>query len=240
MARECIFCGGTPVTREDVFPKWITPILEQDPRELPDRRHYVTTRDTELAWDSTDLLGYKARCVCEPCNGGWMSRIEYAAGKIVGPMIRDEPTTLKPKDQRTVAAWLGLKAVVMRYASPSPSEVDRATLDYFYQHRRPPRTWTTWIAGYRGSWPYYYAGHNRTLRSDAVIAAFVIGHFAAKVFGTSGHEIAPVLPNLLRVQPATGRNLAWPPLAGIIADDSLKAFNAFVGVRKSSISTTKG
>jgi len=224
----CIFCGQAPTTREHVFPRWVGPILRQDPREMiqPGLHHIQSAGGTrDHSWTSSRLLNFVANCVCAKCNGGWMSEIEGAAKPIIAPMIMGQTTTLDTPAQETLAAWLGLKAIVTRYVHRPIDPVPHEWLDYYYVHHRPPDTWYEWVTGYNGKWPLYYDGHDITATfadsSDltestgtphGVLASFVIGYFAAKVFGLRGGTPSePGTKAMFRVLPSTGETFIWPP-----------------------------
>jgi hypothetical protein len=86
MARSCVFCGGTPLTREHVFPRWLARVLPAQDRwrgqdlavvggesitssDLP-----VTTRRMGEPFPDSTV----AR-VCARCNNGWMNDLEEAS-----------------------------------------------------------------------------------------------------------------------------------------------------------------
>lgn len=117
----CVFCGRAgPQTKEHVLPAWLkgmgldgTPVsyqagwLNRLPRTLGAGRPFdVTVGD-----------------VCAACNGGWMSRLEEQARRILGPLILGQPAAVDEADLGIVAAWTQKTALVAMLVSP---ERDRA------------------------------------------------------------------------------------------------------------------
>lgn len=193
---------------------------------------------TERTWKSQLAIDAVARCVCSSCNSGWMGVIEQAAQPVITQMILGQRVTLDVIAQDAVSAWLALKAVLARYFRSPPDRLNEEWLAYFFRHHRPPDTWYIWLAGFHavaGSPVFYYDGHDITLSfpddptSPAVtphgeLATFVIGYFAAKVFGIRGGTPSYTGPDwFLRIAPPENPSVVWPP-PHAIDDASLIAF----------------
>jgi hypothetical protein len=56
--------------------------------------------------------------VCEPCNNGWMQKIEDAAKDVTQHMLLGGGRELHSKGQATIAAWGVLKAFVVHQTFP--------------------------------------------------------------------------------------------------------------------------
>jgi hypothetical protein len=219
MIDGCIFCGALPLTKEDLFPKWMSEVISAPAaaRPLAKRGQYLRRFEsngeiTEQRWGSYKVLGLTARCVCENCNGGWMSDIEAVACSILTPMIHDRAVELGRDSQRAIATWLALKAIVFRYGSrpvfPAPPE----TLRYIHQNREAPPGWSGWIARYVGDHPTYYHGYLIDIAGRRVVAAILAaGRFAAGISGLT--DDIPKLPSVfMPVWPAVERDVRWPPV----------------------------
>lgn len=122
MARRCIFCGNAPVTLEHVWPQWllrryrVTGLVRTGPRPVA-----FSKRSMEIA----------ARCVCKPCNNGWMSELENRARPWLEPMVDGAPTVLDSAAQFAVAAWATKTAMVFEHTLSLP-----ATDIYWRQEER--------------------------------------------------------------------------------------------------------
>jgi hypothetical protein len=108
--RVCLFCGGTPLTKEHNPPQWVRncfPDCEGSGLWVlyPDGKQQ--SRGTHRSVTPVVLRG-----ICEPCNSGWMSRIEETTRPILEPMIKGVGCTLHRTDQETLAVWLTKTALV--------------------------------------------------------------------------------------------------------------------------------
>ncbi|MFD9467199.1 hypothetical protein [Streptomyces sp. NPDC060027] len=64
---SCVFCGGSPVTKEHVFPQWLNQYLP------PGRQQTEQARYGAGAFDVTRQsmgLDFTVKKVCAPCNKG--------------------------------------------------------------------------------------------------------------------------------------------------------------------------
>lgn len=97
MARTCIFCGSSgPLSKEHVLGDWLTRIgLDLEPVE------HMAGRLNRIGRDMGVALPFRQRVrdVCAPCNGGWMSRLEQVAQRVLTPFILGEPGTIEIPDQ---------------------------------------------------------------------------------------------------------------------------------------------
>lgn len=114
---RCAFCGErTPLTREHVWPRWLSSLL--GPAAL---EGHVSETDGEITrtWFApTGSMVVKR--VCARCNGGWMSRLEEAAKPLLEQLVQGLATTLSPGDQRVIAAWAHKTLAVCDLATGAP------------------------------------------------------------------------------------------------------------------------
>ena len=104
----------------------------------------------------TDVRGgdprdWQIKCVDQKCNNGWMREIENRVLKIFERMKLEERTRLTIADQRTLANWVGIKAIVSEYApyaKPIAHHLTRKRL--WKKHTLPKDTWRIWIGNYPG------------------------------------------------------------------------------------------
>lgn len=100
--RECIFCQGRASTLEDIWPQWLT---KQFP--LSD----ISFMQAELGgrnlgkWRNKTPKLLQARCMCEKCNGGWMSKLEGQAKPIIKAILDNHVKTVDVSSQAIIAVW---------------------------------------------------------------------------------------------------------------------------------------
>jgi hypothetical protein len=143
--QSCIFCGGTPTTKEHVFSEWTHALMgpkDQGPTkqflafERPDRTDFAS--DLRLRGP---LRAWQIKCVCEAnCNNGWMRNIENAAIPVMTPLIRGQRTILSPADQKIIATWAALKTTVAHHNFVPPRKRKE-----FASTREPQTECYVWI-----------------------------------------------------------------------------------------------
>jgi hypothetical protein len=163
--------------------------------------------------------------ICQRCNNEWMSVIEQAASRIMAPMIGGERVVLSEADQKTLAKWLTMKAMVFQLTT-GLTPIQPSAYRYMRDHLRPPPGVQVWlgartadggadsVVGLKGS----TMGRSRDdpARMYAYAAPFVIGNFIGEVFGHNlpvDFELERAGPHadaLQRIWPTAGP-VEWPP-----------------------------
>lgn len=252
MPNGCIFCGGLPLTVEDVLPKWMQPILAdrhpvgRDGKRLQLRGGLFEARTRTHLWPAKTpkiLL----RDVCEPCNTGWMSLIEQAAKPIITPMIRGELVSITAEDRYTLARWIGLKSV-LTYQARSGWEFSEKWVRSFYEQREElPQHWKFRIGRvsnmsnvYFGSARLNYEIRHQlspfVLRPVGFLGTLIAGEFIGQVIGieTSAVNVPIDLDHYLPVWPmpeidacdrelVDAERLAWPPKRSLSLRQAVRA-----------------
>ena len=127
--RECLFCTSTEtLTREDLWPKWVKKSVVGDG---------PSTFEKTIGSDAPTVHGgnLKARCVCEPCNGGWMSLLETHSKPVLEPMIHDTPCVLDYAKQATVSLWTIKTSMVFEYIKRKDVFYSRADRQHVFKWR---------------------------------------------------------------------------------------------------------
>lgn len=108
MARTCVFCGATPLTKEHTLPKWLKSALASDGSSALHVRETETTRIQHFAsaYDAT------VKIVCASCNNGWMNGLEHEVRPFLPNLINGRTVDLTTEDQKALASW-SLKTMFM-------------------------------------------------------------------------------------------------------------------------------
>jgi hypothetical protein len=143
-SRKCIFCDGTPVTREDALPLWLIEVLYPDGQ--PAANQYQTdfldwTDRGEGAIDQRPNIRKRVvKRVCEECNGGWMEDDH----PFVRKLVLGESVHLGEGEQLAVARWAVKTTMMMEFTG-----VRQATSvkhhHWLYEQRTPPPGTGVWI-----------------------------------------------------------------------------------------------
>jgi len=143
---ECIFCGGTPVTEEDVIPKWLW-------RSLP--QSMIWRYEADVPGPNGRLIKQKAknrnvpflkvRAVCgdripgqaEGCNSTWMSALQREAGPWIDEMRQGHDVDLTPTVQGKLAAWAAMTSTMTLAKLGDPPRADAR--EDLMRYGDPPR-----------------------------------------------------------------------------------------------------
>jgi hypothetical protein len=232
--RVCVFCGGTPVTLEHVWPRWVAAILADGGPVQVERRGLD---DEPATWQQVSLE-VTVRRVCAVCNNGWLSELEQAAKPLLEPLILGGTQNLTPAELDTVALWCVKTALLFQFTHPERRDAPDDHYPWLYEHRTPPPNTFVWIAGYAGTkWSSWYmhqilglrepGGHDRGDRGYC--ATVTAGALVFQVIGIDAIppvEIEKASENeqdIAQVWPSKGTALKLPPPL-MLDDASLPLF----------------
>jgi hypothetical protein len=115
----CAWCGGTPLSREDLLPLWLAKVLvEAFPAEDGYNFAYVFTTESgesEPRTYSPARPEIVVRAVCKTCNNGWMAALEAEVKPFLEPMIRGDPVRLDVTMQAVLARWAAKVVVLLEH-----------------------------------------------------------------------------------------------------------------------------
>ena len=240
--KQCVFCGSatTKISNEHAWPNWIRPLL------APTVSTIVGTRPANkpITYPGRrDDMGVKANAVCQPCNEGWMGRLENEVRSFLTSMIRNGAETVLSREQQfSLARWVLKTAMVFEFTNA-------ATPFYTFNDRDALRKGLSigatviWIARYEGS-KFLSTAVVKALQYDLAIEGEVSRHPGSGFTLSAGQFAAQVLT--IRTPPemtglwlkvplefetsvavlwprAENDPLAWPP-APSLTDATLDAF----------------
>jgi hypothetical protein len=242
---RCIFCDALPpLSWEHVFSRWTHRIMP--PRAM--RKYHVMKAETYLEKSERalfkrpgDVRDFQVRCVCETrCNNGWMRKhVDEVAQLVMTPLIKGEPVRLSPADQKIIATWAAMKAMVAEFEDHAWVTTPYAQRKYLMRHLSPPpRGWSIWIGHYiRSRWivsfgsiPFLYLSplqerHREMRRGSDVRATYYNSHITTQVVGqlfihairsparkfVDGWRFSPPHKGaLFRIWPPTTTSINWP------------------------------
>lgn len=196
-----MFCGGPgPRTEEHSIPSWVEDCLPGDGGTFTHERSAGGT------WTTAELSFTVAR-VCEPCNTGWMSRLEDRAKPLLCDVIegaheRRNPRKWNQREQRIVATWMFKTAITCDISTGGGSRIPAEHARFLFKKHHPPgraRIWTcahavevlgdNEQARFGNVWPYHLTFHlaDGSTR-DGYSVTVSIGYLAFQVVGYLGRE----------------------------------------------------
>lgn len=142
MANPCVFCGDTSrrLTGEHVFGNWISEFFRARYAQDFNGTSRLLNADGTLTQYPMVPFQQEVRIVCQPCNGGWMRRLEEDVQPILKPMMLGERTRLRAGSQRKLAVWAAKTALVLDYLHPAARVVPDSHYGSFYVEKRPLRS----------------------------------------------------------------------------------------------------
>lgn len=158
--RVCRFCGGKPVTREHLWPRWLraTPAgAELLGRRLSDgdnfkvmfRTDYDPT--TNVAVIAPEMRGTQLsaqdavlKVPCRGCNNGWMSQLEVETQRIALPIMSERPTVIDGPSVGVLLRWLLKTSAVFEFDDPPTRTYSPEVLKAIMNGVEPPGQWAYW------------------------------------------------------------------------------------------------
>jgi hypothetical protein len=151
MARSCVFCDGTPVSREHVWPRWARTIWAEE-GHMPHFQQVVQDDrdDVERNWRG-EACSMTVTAVCQRCNNGWMSDLEQDAKPMLEAMLDGRGRLLHAGGQRTLAAWALKTAMMAGHTNGAARHVIGAEqYEHLMERLAPSNRVVIWMASYAG------------------------------------------------------------------------------------------
>lgn len=151
MPRTCVFCGGSPTTREHIWPDWARPILA-DEGALDHHRLVQQDDHPDETFDwKQPAYTMTTKVVCARCNNEWMSALENRAKPLVEPMLFGRGRALHQEGQRTLAAWALKTAMMVEHTHGAGRlMIDRAEYEHLMSTGEPSERIRVWLTSYVG------------------------------------------------------------------------------------------
>lgn len=152
MARRCVFCGASGLTREHVIPQWLTSVLPEQERWRGQDQATIYPDPTapNSAPVHRELVerfnAMTVKAVCASCNNTFMNGIEAGARPVLSTMIRGGRLSiaLAPETLTKLATWAVKTGLMVQLTGQEP-----ASLELLYQHlyreRRPSDECRVWL-----------------------------------------------------------------------------------------------
>ncbi|MEY9937308.1 hypothetical protein [Streptacidiphilus sp. MAP5-3] len=163
--RRCIFCGkARGMSREHLWPDYLSDYTSTDDDTRTSVSVGFTHDDSGVAHifpketreQAGSALQFSMREVCEPCNNGWMSRLEERLKPRLLGLMRAERMTLDADEIALLATWATKTTMVHEFLSspgddPTPRPTATADMRRFLMNQQlPPPHTKVWVARHFG------------------------------------------------------------------------------------------
>ncbi len=151
--RGCVFCGGTPLTNQHLWPDWARrQIADIDTHAHRQILEVEGREDVTRVWNDR-AYRMTVNAVCGTCNNGWMSGLETDAAEFLRPMIEGRGRALHQGGQTKLASWAFLTALMFSYTGGRDQGlVVQSQVDEFYARRVPPENTRIWMTAFAGDY----------------------------------------------------------------------------------------
>lgn len=239
MSRVCLFCGGSPVTKEHVWPAWVR--RKVNVTEPMRYEQSLRRADEEMTTHVFQLPVYdlQVRAVCRDCNSGWMARLEDGAREVLDGPLEGRGRAFHETSQRTLAAWALKTAMMLEQTHRDDLAIPREHYRYLAEHGEPPAVvWISMAAFTAASeLPAVYQHFALALvgadgvepdEPNAYGKTFTLGPLAFQVFGSTAPELRQArltrTPHVYALWPYES-SFTWMPQPAF-DEDGLTEFSA--------------
>ena len=131
LGNVCFFCGGTPLSKEHLWGRWLYERHRNPTQDVSKARgsHTVTeyspqhraTASKGIFRNSGHPLSTTTKSVCRDCNNTWMSGIEKEMKPCFEQLVSGHPPNISRDDCRAISLWSFLKQCLWERAFPAPA-----------------------------------------------------------------------------------------------------------------------
>ncbi|MES2904055.1 MAG: hypothetical protein V4696_07705 [Pseudomonadota bacterium] len=226
--KVCVFCGGTPITEEHVWPQWAHHLL---PASVYHGRFIATGRKSQplTIKKNYDRQGavttFRVPRVCGPCNSGWMGDYEIAVRPFLEPMMRGAAVMLFEAQQKALTEYITYKAIVLDWADEEPLTTPEIGAAFLTDRTIPKGLIIYLFDCFEGDWRAAFRSHFVGLAPEAKFVGshmpkntkslaigfgslFVFAMFTPAQFDLN-IEFDP--PPAVRLWPSADSIISWPP-----------------------------
>jgi hypothetical protein len=174
----CIFGHKGQLSKEHFWSAWMEELFPKE--AAPAHHEYFSARTKKtilvgqprLTTRQGAAITKKLRVVCRDCNHGWMKALEEQARPILTPLIRGEPINLDLDQQRTLAEWITLKAMIAEHNVPADVVVPEEDRVKFFTDRAIPSYIHIWVISSQSEkWRARYIRHTATFSLPGTLPA---------------------------------------------------------------------
>jgi hypothetical protein len=238
-SKYCIFCGGSPTTREHIWASWLGQHIKKTKVNFSSSMTIVnldrTRQDIVKVWGG-DPHGRRLQIVCRSCNNHWMSDLQTVAKPVLIPLIAGKSIVLTSDRQKALAAWAAMSVICAEYFYPERAATSVTDRRWFFKNRVPSHNMRIWIGDFdRQKWKAVWAHSSLriseregkypwtvhpdgTPRPNTQTTTFVVGRLFIHAYSCPFPEILnaekavnAVDQRLSQIWPPRHSFLVWPP-----------------------------
>lgn len=228
--RGCVFCGKPNLSKEHIWPRWLTK-RGALPHAIKHNQDIIYSGDGEQVnfrrlIKNGAIHQRRLRIVCVDCNIGWMSNIVEAARPIADDLINDRNRVLSVPDQTKLSSFIAISFIIAEFTDLPTRSIPDQDLRHLMQSGTPPLHWTISVGRHEGEDPSAYrhfgfrAYDHAEVRAPQVPAYGQVStvYFGAMILQAASSTLRTFAINyrangipagFQQIWPATG-NIHWP------------------------------
>jgi hypothetical protein len=185
--------------------------------ESPVEKNASTTRRRKAALKTP---------VCYDCNHGWMSRLESKAKPLISQMVLHRIHNFTASQQRTLAQWATMKALLWPFAMPNGKRLAAQTIPepwrraFQTQLRFPPST-HVWAASFEGGTIVNSLAATFEREVGGGEGGKLVGYYFAVVIDKMVLHVAVPGRDNIRIQSSDPNVSLWSPQVWPVVSDRL-------------------
>lgn len=254
--RFCIYCGGSPLTKEHLYAAWLrpyVPVRTLHSHGIEAHNLWRHKPEKTVSWRAGDSHSRTIRVVCKTCNEGWMSNIQQSAKPYLIPILTNSAARLTRVAQKTLAGWAAMMVMTGEFIDREMIAIPQSERDHLRTTKLPPKGWRIWLASHtEGEGLYLWTHHVMSLTDGPAISAEPDGSRPPNtqttticvgqnlfVYAMSGGVAEPIIrrwnfpktikPLMLQIWPAAAVSLSWPPARRLATREATFVCNDFLG-----------
>lgn len=197
--KTCIYCGGSPLTREDIIPRYLQRLFATNgSKSVRDSGEGIAADGRSTYQSTTSKAGgalvQRPKIVCAGCNNVWMSAIQSEVATLLKSAMVSFPL-LDPKALETLVRWAAMTTISYDALVDGGCALPQSYRDDFNSSKLPNADWAIWLGHFVGIVRHATDRqrhiYTRSSAGDPIFVlktcAFSIGHLAIFVL-ISGRE----------------------------------------------------
>lgn len=196
----CIFCGGTPLSKEHIWADWLRDYIPRTSKRTDHNVSIVAGFDFEKSKGKVNRPGdphsQRLRVVCEACNNGWMSNIQNRVKANLSNLVVGQSGDFSEEGRLLLSVWATMFTYIWEQAEPKLVTSTPEERREFMDKGTPPAGWSVWMCRYTGTrWrgkAWRRAGLIQGLEDSYTplqTTTFAVGKIAFHTFSSTGLSV---------------------------------------------------
>lgn len=228
--KSCIFCDRRAESREHLWSNALGPDIERVAKGSLNRSYKALDfgGPSDVERHGMPMHRTTIKCVCHPCNNGWMNRLDELVRNKLLRLIRDQNATYTHNEARYLASWLCMKMMVRDQYARTVSTFTRDQTVNFYLSGLPEKNMSIqlgrcgapiWASAFHRQGKGHFSLTEAGIVNTAISTMGLGNAVAFAEYGSAQFDTSP-LPSqrLIQIWP-NPTEFKWPPAAKLKTEE---------------------